>query len=743
MEKLLSKVSHEVIRSLHCNWSATFLADEKTGEVSEKPFVFRQMINGENNQARVSEKSFGESRVYMRGAPGSSGGMFKQSQNGTRLTVKIVGKDGKLLGIQWAGDPVGGSFTYHDEVVLRELGAVTAYLIANARAIHRLRLVENHFEAIFDSMATGVIIIDFEGRISKANRAAGRILMRDAFDLQGSAISHALGDDGDVDAAVRNAMHNSSTESLLDHTLSLRQNEAESKTKALHLNITVTPMMHLERVLKAFEKRKTLMFGRGKTLLDLQAEINQGVSQLSFESHVLRSVCLLVLRVVSPDGWVLVQQSRMRQDLKEEFMDLRLPAVKLLPSESGIDAARRCLDRLPRELTQFVIQVIDTQETAVETKESASFVGLYTEYTKMFYEAQLSEYHAHEDEMLVQFEGWNFTYRWVREQDLEEIGLLVRGECQSRRAPKTKKQNQLLGAIMVIEDITTEMVMMRVMTRYMDKKVAKELLSKGESAGLGGKLVDATVLFCDLRSFTACSEGLGPTETVSMLNEYFQEMVTCITMHGGIVDKFIGDAIMAVWGTPFQSPGDADRAVEASLSMLDRLEILNKVRANRGQFPLKIGIGINSGTMVSGNIGSEHRMEYTVIGDAVNMGSRLEGATKEYGISVLISENTRQKLQSNISLREIDVIVVKGKTKPQAVWEPLASNMVGCRGIDLFTDALQRYREADFSGAAKVFQAAIEVMPEDGPSKVYLERCRELMQSPPENWDGVWHMTNK
>lgn len=303
-----------------------------------------------------------------------------------------------------------------------------------------------------------------------------------------------------------------------------------------------------------------------------------------------------------------------------------------------------------------------------------------------------------------------------------------------------------IGSMLVLEDITEEKRVRSTMSRYMSKEVADQLLSAGE-AELGGKEQKVTVLFSDVRSFTSIAEALGPRETVSLLNEYFTEMVDVIFRHDGILDKYIGDGIMALFGSPFLGPNDADNALAAADEMMQRLATLNRRRAETGQAPLDIGIGFSSGPTVIGNIGSVRRMEYTVIGDTVNLASRLEGATKQYGAKILLSEMTVRELKRPAILREVDLIRVKGKDRPVAVYESLGyrAREQGLSALlELFAQGLSAYRARDWTAAARSFDGALEIQPQDRLSAVYRQRCEALRDAPPpDDWDGVWTLTEK
>jgi adenylate cyclase len=286
------------------------------------------------------------------------------------------------------------------------------------------------------------------------------------------------------------------------------------------------------------------------------------------------------------------------------------------------------------------------------------------------------------------------------------------------------------------------------MARYMDPSIAEQMLAAGAEA-LGGRSVPATVLFSDIRGFTTLTEELGPHATVTMLNEYFEIMVECIQNEGGMLDKFIGDAIMAAFGIPVGHDDDEDRAVRATIAMIKSLEAWNVKRINEGKKPVHIGIGLNSDVVVTGNIGSKKRMDYTIIGDGVNLAARLESACKQYAARILISEFTQKKLRGTYRMREIDLVVVKGKTKPVGVYEILDYHSGESFPhlmdvVNQFNDGVAKYRAARWDAAIKAFQEALRLNPQDKLSEIYIERCQTLKASPPEGeWNGVWVMEEK
>ena len=314
--------------------------------------------------------------------------------------------------------------------------------------------------------------------------------------------------------------------------------------------------------------------------------------------------------------------------------------------------------------------------------------------------------------------------------------------------PLISVEQKRLGSMIMIEDISSEKRMKSTMSRYMDPSIADQLLSAGAEI-LGGKSVTATVLFSDIRGFTTLTEELGPHATVSMLNEYFEVMVECIQKEGGMLDKFIGDAIMAAFGIPMGHDDDEDRAVRAAVSMIRSLAAWNVTRVNEGKKPVNIGIGLNTDVVVSGNIGSKKRMDFTIIGDGVNLAARLESACKQYAARILISEFTYKKLRGTYRTREIDLVVVKGKTKPVAVYEVLDyhdgetfPNLMDV--VNQFKDGLAKYRAGKWDAAIGAFREALSLNPHDKLSEIYIGRCEKLKSAPPEGeWNGVWVMEEK
>jgi adenylate cyclase len=263
----------------------------------------------------------------------------------------------------------------------------------------------------------------------------------------------------------------------------------------------------------------------------------------------------------------------------------------------------------------------------------------------------------------------------------------------------------------------------------------------------GGQLKELTVMFSDIRSFTTISEKLTPDELVQLLNEYLGEMTDAVFATNGTLDKYIGDAIMAFWGSPYPQEDHAYRGCCCALQMIRRLEKLNQKWKAEGRSPISIGIGLNSGAVNVGTMGSAKRLAWTVMGDNVNLASRLEGINKEYQTHIVINETTHLQVSSQFVCRDLDKIRVKGKTQPVNIYELLDFASEKARYEDLLTrfgTAMRSYRAQNWQEAAEGFGQLLERYPEDGPTQTFLQRSLDFLDAAPEGeWDGVYIMKTK
>ncbi len=285
---------------------------------------------------------------------------------------------------------------------------------------------------------------------------------------------------------------------------------------------------------------------------------------------------------------------------------------------------------------------------------------------------------------------------------------------------------------------------------YLSPDVINQVLDDPEALKLGGERKELTVYFSDVRGFTTISESLSPEKLVEFMNEYFTPMTDAILKSGGTLDKYIGDAIMAFWGAPLPLPDQADRAAAVAIEHLRRLDVLRETMAKKGFPKPDIGIGLNTGPMSVGNMGSQDRFTYTVMGDAVNLGARLEGSTKEYGVKIIISKNTMERLTpGRFYTRDLDDIRVKGKNEPIKVFELMRPDLLP--RPDMMTDLIGHfergrsfYLQQKWAEAEKEFLTCLNIRLNDGPSNLYLERITEFRKhGPGENWNGVYTFTHK
>lgn len=299
-----------------------------------------------------------------------------------------------------------------------------------------------------------------------------------------------------------------------------------------------------------------------------------------------------------------------------------------------------------------------------------------------------------------------------------------------------------VGLLMLLEDISEGKRLHGAMRRFMTQEVVDQVMQR-DGELLFGTSCEASVLFADIRGFTSIAEHLAPRETVQMLNEIFTELFEAVSGSGGVLDKFMGDAIMAVYGAPLSTGRNPQCAVESAMQMFRLLGLLNAGREDKGSAPIRIGVGIASGDVVAGTIGSPKRMDYTVIGDSVNLASRLQDTTKHYGVELVVCESTAIAVRDQVVMRELDLIRVRGRNQPAKIFQilpdigPSVSNrLAGFKAYQRGRDQLER---RNWANAAEAFEDALRANPEDRPAQIMLERVRALLLEPPAaDWDGVW-----
>lgn len=334
---------------------------------------------------------------------------------------------------------------------------------------------------------------------------------------------------------------------------------------------------------------------------------------------------------------------------------------------------------------------------------------------------------------LAAFAGFALLYSWINylafSQGLRDmtviypmlgIGLTYLGSEAWRNLVVEKKGRQLKKAF----------------SNYVSPDLVREIEKNPDKLVLGGEQREISILFSDIRGFTTVSESLTPPELVTLLNEYLSPMTRIVLEERGTLDKFIGDAVMAIFNAPLDVPEHATHACTTAVRMLEELQRLNAGFVERGMHTLDIGVGINTGPAVVGNMGADIRFDYTAIGDAVNLASRLEGLNKYYSTHILVSEDTHKQVPAgHFTFREVDRVKVKGKQLPVVMYELMIAKY---ELLPKFEAALEQYRAKSFT-AAKVAFDELAAQYDDGPSRLYSSRCDEyLLQPPPADWDGVY-----
>ena len=280
--------------------------------------------------------------------------------------------------------------------------------------------------------------------------------------------------------------------------------------------------------------------------------------------------------------------------------------------------------------------------------------------------------------------------------------------------------------------------------QYVQPEFVEQLIAQPNLLQLGGQKKRLTVLFSDIEGFTTISEKKEPEELVSFLNDYLGAMTDIIFDHSGTVDKYIGDAVMAFWGAPIEQDNHAELACRSTLKMMKKVEELAPQDTN-----INSRFGIATGNMIVGNIGSYNRFNYTVLGDTVNLSARLEAANKQFGSSTMIAEQTYEDVKDNFYCRQLDLLVVKGKTKPVRVYELMAEKSYSDAEqteeiISIYQKGLDHYLNKKWDRAIDQFKKVLSLKPKDGPSQTYIERCQEFKEEPPpKDWDGVFHLKTK
>lgn len=339
---------------------------------------------------------------------------------------------------------------------------------------------------------------------------------------------------------------------------------------------------------------------------------------------------------------------------------------------------------------------------------------------------------------------------------IRPIGFLVKGVQAISEGDLNQtinlKRNDELGELTdafndMAESLREKEKMRGAFTKYVSADVMNEALS-GDSVSVGGEKRNVTIFFSDIAGFTTISEAMAPEDLVLLLNEYFDEMVKILDRHEGTLDKFIGDAIMAVYGAPRKVENHGLKCVLASLEMNQKMTELRPKWASEGKPEMRIRMGIATDNVIVGNVGSSARIQYTAIGDGVNLAARLESLGKVYGVNILMEENTWNQAKEKVLARELDLVTVKGKTEPRRIFEAMclmeSATTQDKTIVEQFHYGLGLYRQQKWDDAIKHFEYILKIKPDDRPAAEFNERCAKFKSSPPSaDWDGVLKMLTK
>ncbi|MEC8358486.1 MAG: adenylate/guanylate cyclase domain-containing protein [SAR324 cluster bacterium] len=462
---------------------------------------------------------------------------------------------------------------------------------------------------------------------------------------------------------------------------------------------------------------------------------------------------------------VIVDDSRSIRGHVRRVLESAPEAFQVIEHEDGLDALRWLSTLSPSNLPDLIL--LDRNMPQITGDECIRILkadSLWNTIPVLFLTAQVSVQNLVQG--LVHLAADDYLPKpFAADELIARVQVLLRmkkAEDQSRELNR-QLQHALDEQVIAYQELkTTKLKLAETeaanrLTRLFEKFVPKGFLERIAPEGLESlrfgtaESDEATILFSDIRSFTDLSEPLSPQELMDFLNDYLKMMNMSIMVNHGFVDKFIGDAVMAIFDRTEQSSNDARNALNAGMGMLQVLGTMNQKRKRQGQIPISIGIGIHTGPVVFGTLGFEERMDSTVLGDAVNLASRLESLTKYYGASLLFSDQTYEALgdeKENLLIRKIDTVMVKGRKRPVTIYELFNSDSPDVQSakkmvMQSLEEPLSLYRQRKWIEAEQLFTDLARNQPLDSLPTIYVERCQNLLEnSPSDDWAGV-HVFNE
>jgi adenylate cyclase len=724
LDEILEALVEMTSLAIKCDRSSFFLNDPGTGELYSRVAqgVHRREIRLLNNDGVVGAAFQTGKGIIIDDAYADP--RFNQSidrETGyvtkTVLCVPLCTAKGDVIGVAQALNKIGGNFTEHDRVLLEDIATQAIPALKSSQTIERMQKARAQEFAFLDIVADITSQLDLDQLLQR--------VMTEATKMLGAERSTLF-------------LHDEKTKELFSRVaMGAKVDEIRFPD---HAGIAGT----------VFTTGKTVNIPHAYADLRFNTSFDK---QTGFFTRSILSTPLInkhgsiigVTQALNKSGGPFTIEDESRLKAFTAQVAIALENAKLF---DDVQKIKNYNESMLESMSNGVI-TLDDRDTIVTCNSAGTRILTLAPSAILGHRA--GEFFAGKNAWIIE------RIKKVQVEKIANVAMdveIVFGErpisVNLTVLPLASGDGKRLGTLLMIEDISTEKRVKATMARYMDPAIAARMLdNKGDSSLLGGVSTRATVLFSDIRGFTTLSEQLGAQGTVAFLNEYFSLMVECIALEEGMLDKFIGDAIMAAFGLPVAHADDEDRAVRAAIAMIRECRRWSHDRIQRGQKPVEMGIGLNTDMVVSGNIGSAKRMDYTVIGDGVNLASRLESACKTYSAQILLSENTFHRLRGTYRIRDIDQVVVKGKTEPVGVYEVLDHhtdesfpNLMDV--VSYFNEGMRSYRAAKFSNAIAQFEKALTFHPRDKLSGTYIDRCRHLMKDPPDgDWKGVWVLTEK